>query len=147
MASLQGTILIKLMYLGWYFVWIHIDIISVVIWMCGATKMDRIRNGSIRMKVGEISKKVQERRHVMRKDEHYVGKRMRSMDVAGKRRKGRPKRRWMDNVNVDLREERKKLYLTPNRQMYNASKSHIRYKIRAIYTHAYAWTHVNKHSS
>ena len=108
--------------------------------MCGATKMDRIRNGSIRMKVGEISKKVQERRHVMRKDEDYVGKRMLSMDAAGKRRKGRPNRRWVDNVNVDLREERKKLYLTPNRQMYNAS--HIRYKIRAIYTHAYMHGHI-----
>ena len=77
--------------------------------MCGVTKMDRIRN-NIRMKVGEISKKVQERRlkwygHVMRKDEHYAGKRMLSMDVEGKRGKGRPNRRWMDSANVDLREK------------------------------------------
>ena len=43
------------------------------------------------------------------------------------------------------KKKKKKLYLNPNRQMYNAS--HIRYKIRAIYTHAYAWTHVHKHSS
>ena len=27
------------------------------------------------------------------------------MDVAGGRRKGRPERRWMDSVNVDLREK------------------------------------------
>ena len=33
------------------------------------------------------------------------------------------------------------LYLTPNRQMYNAS--HIIYKIKAIYTHAHMWTHVH----
>ena len=32
-------------------------------------------------------------------------------------------------------EKKKKLYLTPNRQMYNAS--HIRYKIKAIYTHVF----------
>ena len=45
---------------------------------------------------------------------------------------------------LDRKKERN-FILTPNRQMYNAS--HIRYKIRAIYTHAYAWTHVHKHSS
>ena len=55
--------------------WIHV------------TKMDRIR---IRQttKVGEISKKVQERRlkwyrHVMRRGEEYVGKRVMRMDVGG----------------------------------------------------------------
>ena len=49
-------------------------------WMCGVTKMDKIRNERIRgtRKVGEITKKVQERRlkwygHVMRREEHYVG--------------------------------------------------------------------------
>ena len=38
-------------------------------------------------------------------------------------------------------EEEEELYLTPNRQMYNAS--HIIYKIKAIYTHAHMWTHVH----
>ena len=40
--------------------------------------------------------------------------------------------------------KKKKLYLTPNRQMYNASHYH---KITAIYTHAHTWTHVHRHSS
>ena len=51
-------------------------------WMCGVTKLDKIRNERIRgtTKVGEITKKVQERRlkwygHVMRREEHYVGRR------------------------------------------------------------------------
>ena len=68
------------------------------------TKVARMRNKRIRWttKVGEISKRVQERRlklygHVMRREEEYVG--------GGGRRKGRPKRRWMDSVNVDLREK------------------------------------------
>ena len=46
-------------------------------WMCGVAKLDKIRNKRIRgtTKVGEITKKVQERRlkwygHVMRKEEH-----------------------------------------------------------------------------
>ena len=57
----------------------------------------------------EISKKVQERRlqwygHVMRKDEDYVEKRFMEMEVPGRRERGRPKRRWLDSVKVDLKE-------------------------------------------
>ena len=66
-------------------------------WMCGAAKMDRIRNERIRgtAKMVEISKKVQESRstwyeHVLRREEEYVGKRVVVMEVQEKR-KGRPK--------------------------------------------------------
>ena len=52
-------------------------------WMCGVTKLDKIRNERIKgtTKVGEITtKKVQETTlkwygHVMRSEEHYVGRR------------------------------------------------------------------------
>ena len=51
-------------------------------WMCGVTKLDKIRNVRIRgtTKVGKITKKVQESSlkwygHVMRREEHYVGRR------------------------------------------------------------------------
>ena len=57
-------------------------------WMCGVTKLDKIRNERIRgtTKVGEITKKVQERRlkwyeHVIRIEEHYVGRRAMVMKV------------------------------------------------------------------
>ena len=71
-------------------------------WMCGVTYMSRIRWAT---KVGEISKG-QERglkwyEHVMRRDEEYMEKRVVRMDAEGRRRKGRPKRRWIDTVNVD----------------------------------------------
>ena len=76
-------------------------------WMCGVTRLDKIRNEKIRgsPKVGEISKKVQERRmrwygHVMRRDEEYVGKRVMGIEVQG-----RPKKRWADCVKDDLREK------------------------------------------
>ena len=46
-------------------------------WMCGVTKLDKIRNERIigTSKVGEIAKNVQERRvkwyrHVMRREKH-----------------------------------------------------------------------------
>ena len=65
-------------------------------WMCGVTKLDKIRNERIRgtTKVGEITKKVQERRmklygHVMRREEHYVGRRAMVMKVQGRRKRGR----------------------------------------------------------
>ena len=84
-------------------------------WMSGGvTKLDRIyRNERIRgaTKVGEISKKVQESRwlkwygHVLRKEDEYVGKGVMGMEVPGKRRRGRPKRRWMDTIGNDLSEK------------------------------------------
>ena len=56
----------------------------------------------------DISDKVQEGRlrwygHVMRRDEEYVGIRVMELDVRGRRRRGRPRRRWMDCIGEDLR--------------------------------------------
>ena len=77
-------------------------------WMSGVT---RIRNERIRgtTKVGEISKKVQKSRlkwygHVLRREDEYVGKRVMAMEVPGERRRGRPKRRWLDGIRNDLSE-------------------------------------------
>ena len=71
-------------------------------WICGVSTMDRIRSETItgKTKVGEISKKIQERRlkwygHVMRRDEEYDWGG--GMDVEGKR-KGRLKQRLMDTA-------------------------------------------------
>ena len=55
----------------------------------------------------EIFKKVQESRlkwcgHALRREEEYVGKRVMAMEVLGERRRGRPKRRWLDNINNNL---------------------------------------------
>ena len=77
--------------------------------MCGVTKLDKIRNERIRVttKVEEITKKVQERRlkwyhgHVMRREENYVGRRAMVMKVQGRRKRGIPKRRWLDKVKDD----------------------------------------------
>ena len=80
-------------------------------WMCGVTKLDRIRNEHIRgtVKVVEASAKAQEKRlqwygHVKRRNEDYVGVRTMRMEVAGRRRRGRPRLRWRDRIGVDLEE-------------------------------------------
>ena len=41
--------------------------------------------------------------YVLRRDE-YVGKRVMVMEVSEKRRRGRPKRRWLDNIKNDMSE-------------------------------------------
>ena len=81
-------------------------------WMCRVTRLDKIRNERIRgtTKVREITKKVQERRLkwyglVMRREEHYVGRREMKMKVQGRRKRGRPKRRWLDGVRGDIKEK------------------------------------------
>ena len=86
--------------------------IRMLRWISDVTRMDRIRIEIVRRttRVGETSKKVHERRlkwygHVMRRDEEYVRKKVMRMDLEGRRRKGRPKQRWMDSVNVHLRDK------------------------------------------
>ena len=70
-------------------------------WMCGV-----IRGTT---KVGKITKKVQERLkwygHVMRREEHRVGRRAMVMKVQRRRKRGRPQRRWLDNENDDIKEK------------------------------------------
>ena len=81
-------------------------------WMCGVTRNDRIRNEYIRgtTKVTEITNKIQEARlrwygHVRRRDENYIGRRMLELEVPGRRRRGRPKKRWRDCIQEDVREK------------------------------------------
>ena len=55
-------------------------------------------------------KKVQESRlkwygHASRREEHYVGRRAIEMEVQGRRKRGRPKRRWLDKVKDDIKEK------------------------------------------
>ena len=73
--------------------------------------MDKIRNEYIRgtAQVGRFGEKTREARlrwygHVLRKDDGYIGRRMLRMELPGKRKRGRPKRRFMDVVKEDMAE-------------------------------------------
>ena len=79
-------------------------------WSLGFTRKDKIRNDEIRkiMEVGDITDKMQETRlrwlgHVVRRGDEYVGKRIRGMQV-GRKKRGRPRRRWEDCVKEDMKE-------------------------------------------
>ncbi len=74
------------------------------------TRMDRIRNEHIRgtAQVGQFVDKVREARlrwfgHVQRRDAGYIGRRVLRMEPPGRRRRGRPKRRFMDVAMEDMR--------------------------------------------
>ena len=71
----------------------------------GVTRMDKIRNEYIRgtAQVGQFGEKTREARlrwygHLRRKDDGYIGRRMLRMELPGKRKRGRPKMRFMDMV-------------------------------------------------
>ena len=79
-------------------------------WMCGVTRKDKVRNEHIRgtTRVAQASKKITERRlnwywHVMRKDGEQILWKVLKADIPGKRKRGRPKTRWKDACQRDLK--------------------------------------------
>ena len=77
----------------------------------GVTRKDKIRNKHIRstVKVEQLGMKMREGRlrwygHVMRRDQEYLGRKMMEMELPGKRRRGRPKRIFLDVVKEDMEE-------------------------------------------
>ncbi|KAK3556567.1 hypothetical protein QTP70_010634 [Hemibagrus guttatus] len=76
----------------------------------GVTRLDRIRNEYIRgtAHVGRLGDKVREARlrwfgHVQWRESEYIGRRMLDMELPGRRQRGRPKRRYMDGINEDMK--------------------------------------------
>ena len=72
----------------------------------GVIRKDYIR-GTV--KVERLGMKMREGRlrwygHVMRRDQEYVGRKMIEIELPGKRKRGRPKRRFLNLVNKDMEE-------------------------------------------
>ena len=77
----------------------------------GVTRKHKIRNEHIRstVKVERLGIKLREGRlrwygHVMRRDQEYVKRKMMEMELPGKRKRERPKRRFLDVVKEDMGE-------------------------------------------
>ena len=77
----------------------------------GVMRKDKIRNAYIRstLKAEQLGMKMREGRlrwygHIMRRDQEYVGRKMMEMELPGKRRRGRPKRRYLEVVKEDIGE-------------------------------------------
>ena len=74
--------------------------LKMVRWVLGVTRKDKIRNEYVRetAKIAKLGDKVRNAGlrwygHVKRREEDYVGKRMIEMEVPGKRKRRRPRRR------------------------------------------------------
>ena len=83
--------------------------LKMVRWALGVTRKDKIKNEYVRgiAKITKLGDKLLNARlrwygYVKRREEDYVGKRMVEMVVPGIRKRGRPKRRWMDLVREDM---------------------------------------------
>ena len=77
----------------------------------GVTRKDKIRNEYIRstVKVERLGIKMREGRlrwygHVMRRDQEYVKIKMIEMELPGKKKRGRTKRRFLNLVKEDMGE-------------------------------------------
>ena len=80
-------------------------------WACGITLKDRVRNEHIRgsLKIAPVSMKIKESRlrwygHLRRREDEHPTRLMMDMAIPGRRRRGRPKLRWLDCVNRDMNE-------------------------------------------
>ena len=75
----------------------------------GVTRKDKIRNEHIRsnFKVERLETKMREGKlrwygHVMRRDQEYVERKRMEMELPGKRKRGKPKKRFLDVVKEDM---------------------------------------------
>nr|GEV20937.1 hypothetical protein [Tanacetum cinerariifolium] len=80
-------------------------------WTCGKTMVDMIPNGVFRVELDVdyiIDKMREERlrwfRHVRRRPQSALVRRVEAMLVEGSRRRGRPKHRWEDRLKQDMKE-------------------------------------------
>ena len=79
-------------------------------WTCGHKLRDHVRYANIRcrIKVDNITERTRKARlrwfgHVQIRYQEYAGKKTLEMVPPGRRRRGRPKQRWMDCVNRNMR--------------------------------------------
>ena len=82
--------------------------LKMVRWALGVIRKDKIGNNYMRgtAKIAKLGDKLQNARlcwygHVKRRED-YLGKKMTEMAVPGRRKRGRPRRRWMDLVREDM---------------------------------------------
>ena len=83
--------------------------LKIVRWALGVTKKDKIGSEYVRgpAKIAKLGDKLRNARlrwhgHVKRREEDYVEKTITDMAVPGRRKRGRPRTRWMDMAREDM---------------------------------------------
>ncbi|EYC21507.1 hypothetical protein Y032_0019g3866 [Ancylostoma ceylanicum] len=77
-------------------------------WFCGPIRLDKVLNEEARrrMLTVPIQKKVRSQclryyRHLLRRDQEHLARQVLSVEFAGKRPRGVPKKRWKDVIKRD----------------------------------------------
>jgi len=89
---------------------LHVMEMKILRWSLNITRLDQVTNKDVRtmMGVASIREKAQQRRlqwygNVQRSDPETVVQQAMLINPDGKRPRGRPKKRWMDQVREDTR--------------------------------------------
>ena len=84
--------------------------LKMVRWALGVTLKNKVRNEYIwgTAKIRRIGEKLRGEKlrwlgHVKRRKESYIGRRMMKIEIPGKRARGKPRRRWNDNIKEDMK--------------------------------------------
>ena len=88
---------------------LHVAEMRMLRWIRGKTRKDHVRNQIIPedAKVCQMSTFLRQKRlnlygHIRRREEDNLSIQIMDMVVPGKRRRGRPRRRWIDNNREDM---------------------------------------------
>ena len=88
---------------------IEVAELKMVRWALRVTRKDKTRREYMRgtAKIAKLGDKLWDARlrlygHLKRREEGYVGKRMVEMAVPGRRKRGRPRKKWMDLAREDM---------------------------------------------
>ena len=79
-------------------------------WARGKTRLDHIRNEDIRKEahVKHVEMFLENKRlkwfgHCLRRERNHICAKSLRLEVSGRRSRGRPKKRWMDNIKGDVK--------------------------------------------
>ncbi len=104
---------------------LHVAEMRMLRWIRGKTRKDHVRNQSIQedAKVCQMSTFLRQKRlnlygHIRRREEDKLSRKIMDMVVPGKRRRGRPRRRWIDNNREDMSKYELTADMTENRQYW-----------------------------
>ena len=104
---------------------LHVTEMRMLRWIRGKTRKDHVRNQSIQddAKVCQMSTFLRQKRlnlygHIRRREEDNLSRKIMDMVVPGKRRRGRPRRRCIDNNLEDMSKYELTADMTENRQYW-----------------------------
>ena len=103
----------------------HVAEMRMLRWISGKTRKEHVRKGIMQedTKMCQMSAFLRQDRlhwygHIRRREEDNLSRKMMVMVIPEKRRRGRPRRRWIDNNREDMKKYELTADMTENRQYW-----------------------------